>query len=55
MRSDCRRAQLRVLGLERPANERGEAFGFVLLRAQPLEVLDAIFGPLDVTEHHGCG
>ena len=52
VRANRRRLQVGVLRLERPADERGETFRFVLLRAQPLQMLDAVFNRLDVAEHH---
>ena len=41
-----------VLGLKRPADERGEAAGFVLQLPQPLQVLDPLGQRFDVAEHH---
>jgi len=40
--ADSRRAQFRVLGLKRPADECGESFRFVLLRAEALQMFDPI-------------
>ena len=45
----------RVLRLERPADERREAAGFVLQLPQALQVLDALGQRLDVAEHHRAG
>src|SRR5208282_1770355 len=44
--------ELRVFGLERPADERGESLRLILLHAQPFQVFDAVFNRLDMTEHH---
>ena len=55
VRADGRGAQLRVLRLERPADEGREALGLVLLGAHPFEVLDAVLHRLHVAEHHGGG
>ena len=41
-----------MVGLERPADERGEAAGLVLQLAEALEVLDPLGQRLDVAEHH---
>ena len=44
--------QDRVLRLKRPADECGKPTARVLLVAQPLQVLDAIFDRFDVAKHH---
>ena len=41
--------------LERPADERGEAAGFVLQLPQAVERFDALGQRFDVAEHHGAG
>lgn len=48
------RTKLGILGLERPADEGGEAAGFILEIAQTTEVLDAVVEGFDMAEHH-CG
>ena len=44
--------QQRVLRLKCPANESGESAALVLLIAQALQMFDAVFDRLDMTEHH---
>ena len=58
--ADGRGAELRVADagglvfdvLKSPADECGEAASFVLLNAQAIQMLDAIFERFDVAEHH---
>ena len=52
VRADGGGFEARVLGLERPRDERGEAAARVLLRADAFEMLDAVRDGLDVAEHH---
>ena len=48
-------AELGVIGLIAPGDERGEAAGLVLQRAQPQQVLDPLLVGLDGPEHHRRG
>src|SRR5919106_449330 len=41
-----------MLGLKRPADERGEPAAAILLFANALQMLDALLDCLDVAEHH---
>ena len=43
---------LRVIRLERPANESGEAMGFVLESTEPVEMFDPFCERFGMTEHH---